>query len=211
LNFFHSGGVGLLTRGSSSMRECFGNKGVVRLGVIETMRGNCDEDVADGDGVSDGGSGTSMGSSTIMGGGSYCSIDKYCRRCCPQGTKGSGGVTTRDGDSTSGGLGEIGMGTNGDGSTIGGDGVLGTMGGSGITSLGRDDDGWMNGRITGGGLTGSVGAIAGADDGASGMTIFDPPVPPEGLGLGVNTGDGDLLLNILLQPLRSVRSLSRNV
>jgi len=35
-----------------------------------------------------------MGSSVIMGGGSYCSIDEYSRRCDPQGTRGSGGVST---------------------------------------------------------------------------------------------------------------------
>jgi len=56
----------------------------------------------------------------------------------------------------------------------------------------------MYGRITGGGPTGSDGAMTGADGGGSGMTAVDPPVPSRGLGLGVNTGDGDLLLNILL-------------
>jgi len=43
--------------------------------------------------------------------------------------------------------------TNGDGSTRGGDGTLGTTGGNGMTSLGRDDDGWMYCRITGIGPT----------------------------------------------------------
>jgi len=47
-----------------------------------------------GDGVSDWGSGILTGLSMITGGGSYCSIDKYCRRCDPQGTKGSGGDAT---------------------------------------------------------------------------------------------------------------------
>jgi len=37
---FHSGGVGLLDDGSLSVRGFFGSKGVVRLGVIETIRGN---------------------------------------------------------------------------------------------------------------------------------------------------------------------------
>jgi len=37
---FHSGGVGLLDEGSLSVRGFFGSKGVVRLGVIETIRGN---------------------------------------------------------------------------------------------------------------------------------------------------------------------------
>jgi len=44
-----------------------------------------------------------MGLSTIMGDGSYCSIDEYCCRCNPQGTKGSGGDATQ-GDSMIGGL-----------------------------------------------------------------------------------------------------------
>ena len=59
-----------------------------------------------GDGVSDWGKSTlaGLGVSTIGTGGSYCSIDKYCRRCNPQGTKGSGGDPSRDG-SISGGLG----------------------------------------------------------------------------------------------------------
>jgi len=47
----------------------------------------------------------------------------------------------------------VGTGTNGDGSTRGGDGILGTTGGSGMTSLGKDDDGWMNGQMTGTGPT----------------------------------------------------------
>jgi len=234
-----------------------GNKGVVRLGVIETIRGSCDEDaiggdgfgvilgkggishgrgmrssedgavfliggngissgvgdlfhgvgitgvasLCDGDGVSDWGNGISMESSTIMGGGSYCSIDEYCRRCDPQGTSGNGGVTTRGGSMT-GGLGGIGMGTNGDGST---------MGGNGAASLGKDDDGWMNSRIMGGGLTGCTGAAAGTDDGASGVVMVGSLDPPEGPGLVMNVGDGDLPLNVLLRPLRNARSPSRNV
>ena len=93
-----------------------------------------------GDGVSDWGNGMLMGSSIIMGGGSYCSIDKYCRQCCPQGTNGSGGDTAQGG-STGGGLIGVGIGMNGDGSMMGGDGVLGTTGGSGTTSFGRDNDG----------------------------------------------------------------------
>ena len=35
--------------------------------------------------------------------------------------------------------------------------------------------------------------------------------PPEGPGLGMNTGDGDLLLMVLLRPLSNVRSPSRKV
>jgi len=57
--------------------------------------------------------------------------------------------------------------------------------------------------MTGIGLTGDGGLIAGADDGGSGMTGMDPPAPSEGLGLGMNMGDGDLLLIVLLRPLRS--------
>jgi len=54
--------------------------------------------------------------------------------------------------------------------------------------------------------------VFGADDSGSGIAmVIGPPVPPEGLGLGMNTGDGDLLLIILLHPLRRVRSPSRNV
>jgi len=50
------------------------------------------------------------------------------------------------------------------------------------------------------------------DGGGSGMaTVIDPPIPPEESGLGMNTGDGDLLLIVLLRPLRKVRSPSRNV
>ena len=55
--------------------------------------------------------------------------------------------------------------------------------------------------------------MIGADNGGSGITtvVGGPPVPPEGPGLGMNTGDGDLLLITLLRPLRRVRSPSRNV
>jgi len=176
---FHSGGIGLLTDGSSSVRGCLGSRGVVQLGVIETMRGNSGEgstgsgigslgrnddkatggdncgvilwkggishgrgmrsrdegpmcfftnrwdggngissSVGDlfhgagmigvaplcgGDRVSDSGNGISVGLLSILGGGSYCSIDEYCRRCDPQGTRGSGGDAIWGG-STSGGL-----------------------------------------------------------------------------------------------------------
>jgi len=55
--------------------------------------------------------------------------------------------------------------------------------------------------------------VAGADDGGSGITtaVDGPPVPPEGPGLGMNIGDGDLLLIVLLRPLRRVHNPSRNV
>jgi len=54
--------------------------------------------------------------------------------------------------------------------------------------------------------------VTGADDNGSGMTVvIGPPVPPEGPGLGMNTGDGDLLLMTFLCPLRRVQSPSRNV
>jgi len=123
----------------------------------------------------------------IMDGGSYCSMDEYSCQCDPQGTRGSGGVATRGG-STDGGLGGVGIngGANGDGSTRGGDGTLGTMSGNGTISLG------------------------GGDDGDFRTVVTDPPAP-EGPGLGMNTGDGDLLLVALLRLLRSVRSPSRNV
>jgi len=95
---------------------------------------------------------TGSGVSSIGTGGSYCSIDEYCRRYDPQGTKGSGGDVTRGG-STNGGLMLVGIWTNGDRSTRSGNGVLGTTGGSGMPSLGKDDDGWINCRITGIGPT----------------------------------------------------------
>jgi len=70
----------------------------------------------------------------------------------------------------------------------------------------------MNCRMTGISPTGGCGAIAGADDGGSGiMTVVDPPVPPEGPGLGMNMGDSDLLLIVLLHPLRRFCSPSRNI
>ena len=180
------------------------------MGVIETIRGNCDEDatggngfliggngifsgvgdlfqgagiigvapLCSGDGVNDGGNGASRGSSTIMGGGSYCSMDEYSLRCDPQGTNGSGGVATW-GSSTGSGLGGMGMneGANGDGFTRGGDCALCIMGGSDMTSLDGDDDGVF------------------------GMVMDVPPTPEES-GLGMNTGDGDLLLMALLRLLR---------
>jgi len=164
-----------LDDGSLSVRGFFGSKGVVRLGVIETMRGNSsggstgsgigssgrndDEATGDdncrvvplkggmshgrgirsrdegpicfftngldggngisssvgdlfhgagitgvalligGDGVSDWGKDmlTGLGVLLIGTGGSYCSIDEYCCRCDPQGTKGSGGDATQGG------------------------------------------------------------------------------------------------------------------
>ena len=95
---------------------------------------------------------TGSGVSVIGTGGSYCSIDEYCRQCDPQGTKGSGGDVTRGG-SMGGGLGWVSVWTNGDGSIRSGDGTLGTTGGNGITSLGRDDDRWMYCQITGIGPT----------------------------------------------------------
>ena len=41
--------------------------------------------------------------------------------------------------------------------------------------------------------------MTGADDGASGMMTDPPPVP----GPGMNIGDGDLFLIVLLRPLRN--------
>jgi len=59
--------------------------------------------------------------------------------------------------------------------------------------------------MIGAGPTGDGGLTAGAADGAS--TV----VPPEGLGPGMNTGEGDLPLIVLLRLLRRVRSPLRNV
>jgi len=54
--------------------------------------------------------------------------------------------------------------------------------------------------------------VIGTDGGGSGMTmVVGPPVPPEGPGLGMNTGEGDLLRMILLRLLRSASSPLRNV
>jgi len=180
--------------------------------------------VAGADIGNDRGSGTLTGSgvSSIRTGGLYCSIDEYSCRCDPQGTKGSGGDVAQGG-STSGGLGGIVNRTNGKGSTGGGlgekgivtkgdgstnNGMAGVIGGNGMTSLGKDEDGWIKGQMTGAGPTGgngamagadSSGAVTGADNGASGMVVIDPPPPPEGVGLDMNTGD--LLLIVLLQSL----------
>ena len=54
--------------------------------------------------------------------------------------------------------------------------------------------------------------MVGADGGGSGITtVVGPPVPPEGPGLGMNMGDSDLLLIVLLRPLRRVHNPLRNV
>jgi len=54
--------------------------------------------------------------------------------------------------------------------------------------------------------------VTGADDGGSGIAmVVDPPAPPRGSGPGMNMGDSNLLLIVLLHPLRRVRSPSRNV
>jgi len=92
-----------------------GNKGVVRLGVIETMRGNDDDSPGSRDDDA-----TGEGVLLIGTSGWYCSIDEYSRRCDPQGAKGSGGVATRGGsrDGRPGGVGMNG-GATGDGFTRG--------------------------------------------------------------------------------------------
>jgi len=53
--------------------------------------------------------------------------------------------------------------------------------------------------------------VTGANDGGFGMIMVGPSVPPKGLGLGMNMGDGDLLLIALLRPLSRVQSPSRKV
>ena len=54
--------------------------------------------------------------------------------------------------------------------------------------------------------------VTGADDSGSGITIIGgAPVPPEGPGSGMNTSDGDLLLIVLLWPLRNALSPLRNI
>jgi len=100
--------------------------------------------------------------------------------------------------------------------------------GSGIGSSGRNDDEatggdacgvflWKRGTSHGRGMRsrdeGPICFFTDGLDGGSGiMTVVDgPPVPPEGPESGMNTGDGDLLLIILLRPLRRVCSPLRNV
>jgi len=56
----------------------------------------------------------------------------------------------------------------------------------------------MNGWITGIGPTGGGGTMAEADSGAFEVTVVDPPPIPEGPGLGMNTGNGDLPFMVLL-------------
>jgi len=53
--------------------------------------------------------------------------------------------------------------------------------------------------------------MTGADGGGSGIMTVGSLIPPEGPGLGMNTGDNDLLLIVLLCPLRRVQSPSRKV
>ena len=52
-----------------------------------------------------------------------------------------------------------------------------------------------------GSMIGGDGTTAGADSSVSGMLMAVDP-PPEGLRIGMNTGVDDLLLMVLLQPLR---------
>jgi len=113
------------------VRGCLGNKGVIRLGVIETMGGSDD----DGSAGSCDDDATGEGVSLIGTDGWYCSMDEYSRRCDPQGARGSGGVATRGG-SRGGGPGGVGTngGANGDGSTRGGGG--GAVTGADIDSIG---------------------------------------------------------------------------
>jgi len=76
-----NGGNGI----SSGLGDLFHGAGIIGVASL-----------VGGDGVSDWGKSTLTGSgvSSIGTGGSYCSIDKYCCRCDPQGTKGSGGDAT---------------------------------------------------------------------------------------------------------------------
>jgi len=87
----------------------------------------------------------------------------------------------------------------------------GTRGSGGDATWGGSTGGGLGGignRTNGEGST--SGAInAGIDGGASGMMVIDPPAPPDGIGLGMNTDD--LLLIFLLRFLRRVWSPSRNV
>jgi len=53
---------------------------------------------------------------------------------------------------------------------------IGTTGGNGMTSLGRDEDRWMNGQITGAGPTGGGGATTWAEGGCYDPPPFFPPL-----------------------------------
>ena len=79
-----------------------------------------------------------------------------------------------------------------------------------MTSLGKDEDGWTKGQMTGIGLIGcggmvaradGGGTVARADGGASGIMVMGPP-PSEGMELGINIDD--LLHRVFLRFLRSV-------
>ena len=134
--------------GSSWVRGCLGNKGVVQLGVIEMIRGD-DDDGAAGSCDDDA---TGVGVSLIGTGGWYCSIDEYSRRCDPQGARGSGGIATQGGF-RGGGSGGVGMngGANGDGSTRGGGGTMtgADVDGIGITMVGPPAEGMGGGMKIG--------------------------------------------------------------
>jgi len=94
---------------------------------------------------------------------------------------------------------------------IGGNGGMaaGITESGGMTSVGRDEDGWINGWMTGIGPTGGGSAMAGTTNSGAVVTGVVLPPPSERLGLG--TKIFGLALNFLLWLLRNAWSLMRKV
>jgi len=61
--------------------------------------------------------------------------------------------------------------------------------------MGIDNNRWIKGKMTGAGLMGGGGAMAGTDDGGGNAGV-SPPAPAKGLGVGMNMGN--LALKFLL-------------
>jgi len=188
---FHSGGVGLLDKGSLSVRGFFGSKGVVQLGVIETMRGNSG-DGSTGSGIGSSGrnddeatGGDDRGVIPLKGGISHGrgmrSRDEGPTYCFTDGLDGGNGISSGVGDLFHG-AGIIGI-----AALNGGDGVSdwgrSMFTGSGVSFLGTGgsycsiDEYWRRcnpqgtkgsgGDATQGGSTGKLGGV-GTNGGANG-------------------------------------------
>jgi len=143
---FHSGGVGLLDDGSFSVRGFFGSKGVVRLGIIKTMRGNS------GGGLTGNGIGSSGRNDDEVTGGDNCGVIPL-----KGGMSHGRGMRSRDegpicfcivgligGNGISSGIGDLfhGAGIMGIASLTGGDRVSdwgkSMLTGSGVSAIGTD-------------------------------------------------------------------------
>jgi len=188
---FHSGGVGLLDRGSLSVRGFFGSKGVVRLGVIEMMRGN-PGDGSTGSGIGSSGrnddeatGGDDRGVIPLKGGISHGrgmrSRDEGPTCRFTDGLDGGNGISSGVGDPFHG-AGMIGV-----AALDGGDGVSdwgrSMLAGSGVSFIGTGgsycsiDEYWRRcnpqgtkgsgGDVTWGGSTGKLGGV-GTNGGANG-------------------------------------------